>query len=403
MRVWRMKKQRNGAILALMMVVVLLLSMASLAIIGIGQQARLRTVRRTAEVAARFAADAGIERVLYQMNQKLAAGTWTLDDVPLYNAQPLIGCDADYTVAFTGNLAGGYHVTSTGHCGGRTRTVRVTLLLTNPFAQDYAVLSRSSIAFKSKSRVGGYNSADPLDTDVAARIGTFSTADGAIDIYNGSTVDADVVVGPGGDPQEVVNLHGGSVEREYFVMPVPLQLPVIEAPDYTASRGPLSVKNNVELLASDSGKYTSIAVAKGKTLTIGGDLKLYVTGKIDLGSAAKIEVKEAASLDLYFDGDLDAKNSAGICNASRVPSRVKLFGTGSNQKIDLKNDGALYGVVYAPEADMTVHNEADVYGSVIVNRFELKNGGDVCYDKALKEVSLEDKGVRFAVTQWEEL
>jgi hypothetical protein len=153
------KKRQKGAILALMVMVVLLLSMTSLALIRIGQEARLRTVRSTSEIAARFAADAGIEQVLYQMNKTLAAGTWTLDDIPLYSTQALTGSNADYTVTFSGNLAGGYQITSVGHAGGRTRTVRATIALTNPFAEDFAVLSRSSLAFKNKSNVGGYKSA----------------------------------------------------------------------------------------------------------------------------------------------------------------------------------------------------------------------------------------------------
>lgn len=398
------RKQRKGAVLALMVMIILLLSMTSLALIKVGQEARLRTVRNASEIAARFAADAGIEQVIYQMNKQLAAGTWTLDNIPVYTAQRMSGCAADYTVTYSGSLAGGYQITSAGRCGGQIRTVRATIGLTSPFAENYAVLTQGNMAFKNKSIVRGYNSADPLDTEVEVRIGTLSTDSGAVDIYNGSSIDADIYVGPNGDPRRVVNQHGGAkVAGEYFVMPVKMNLPVIEPPDYVASRGSLLVNHDLELHASDSGKYTSINVKNGKTLIIGGDLTLYVTGNIDLGNGAKIEVEDKGSLKLYFNGSLDARNSAGISNRSQIPSKVKLYGTGTNQKIDLKNDGALYGVVYAPQAQMTVHNETDVYGSIIVDDFELKNGGNIYYDEALKNVSLNDEGIRFAVTRWEDL
>jgi len=399
------RKQRKGAILALMVMVILLLSMTSLALMKVGQEARLRTVRNASQIAARFAADAGIEQVIYQMNKQLAAKAWTLDEIPVYTAQPMSGCTASYTVTFTsGSLAGGYQITSEGRCGGQIRMVRATVGLTSPFAENYAVLTQGSMAFKNKSIVAGYNSADPLDTDVSVRIGTLSTGSGAVDIYNGSTIHADVYVGPEGDPQRVINQHGGaSVAGEYFVMPVSINLPVIEPPDYVASRGSLQVNSDLTLHAADSGKYTSINVKNGKTLIVGGDLTLYVTGDIDLGNGAKIEVENNGSLKLYFKGSIDARNSAGISNKSRIPSKVKLFGTGTNQSIDLKNDGALYGVVYAPEAQMTVHNKTDVYGSIIVHDFELKNGGNMYYDEALKNVSLDDECIRFAVTRWEDL
>ena len=77
--------------------------------------------------------------------------------------------------------------------------------------------------------------------------------------------------------------------------------------------------------------------------------------------------------------------------------------TGTNQKIDIKNSSDLYGVVYAPNAEMTVHNNVDAYGSFIVNTFELKNGGQVYYDEALKQVNEDDPLVHFTITRWEEL
>jgi len=77
MRRLQRKKQRKGAILALMVMVVLLLSMTSLALIRLGTKARLRTVKSDSQTAARFAADAGVERALHVTNEQLQAGTWT--------------------------------------------------------------------------------------------------------------------------------------------------------------------------------------------------------------------------------------------------------------------------------------------------------------------------------------
>ncbi|MHC5139539.1 MAG: hypothetical protein ACYSOF_06580, partial [Planctomycetota bacterium] len=103
MRIRKKIRQRKGAVLALMVMVVLLLSMTSLALIRVGTEARVRTVKSDLQTAARLAADAGIERVLYLMNNDLAAGTWTAGDVPTYTSQPLPGTNADYSVSFSGD------------------------------------------------------------------------------------------------------------------------------------------------------------------------------------------------------------------------------------------------------------------------------------------------------------
>ena len=106
---------------------------------------------------------------------------------------------------------------------------------------------------------------------------------------------------------------------------------------------------------------------------------------------------------MYFDGDFSTKNNAGINNLSQIPANAMLFGTGLSQDIQINNKNTLYGVIYAPNANMTVFNQIDIYGSYILDNFELKNSAEIYYDKALKEVSLDDEGIRFSVTRWEEL
>ncbi len=403
MRRIRKKKQRKGAILALMVMVVLLLSMTSLALIRVGTDARLRTVKSDLQTAARFAADAGIERTLYLMNEQLAAGTWVLDDVPTFTSQSLTAANADYTVTFTGNLSSGYQITSVGHSHNQTKTVRATIALTSPIAKDFAIFARDSIDLKSSSTVDGFNSDDPSDTDIPVKIGTLSTNNGAIDINNNVTVDGDVYIVPDGDPDTVIDAHSGAdINGDIFFLPSYYSLPPISPPDYTASQGSIS-GNNITLNSSDSGKYSDISISNNGTLSINGDLTLYVTGDIELKNNAEIEVKNNSTLILYFDGDIDAQNSSGFNNKTEIPTNLLIYGTGTNQEINLKNSADLYAVIYAPEVDMVVHNSVDAYGSFIVGDMELKNSGNIYYDKALKQVSVDDELVRFSITHWEEL
>jgi len=44
----------------------------------------------------------------------------------------------------------------------------------------------------------------------------------------------------------------------------------------------------------------------------------------------------------------------------------------------------------------------DVYGSFTGNDFEIKQGGNFYYDEALKDISVNDAGVRFVLDQWSE-
>jgi hypothetical protein len=395
--------KNRGSVLALMVLLVLLLSLTSMAMIGLAHQARLRTAKDVASISARFAADAGIERTIYLMNKTLQEGTWVLDQVPTFTNEPLAACNGEYTVTFEGSLETGYWVTSVGKSGRASHTVRVLVELRNPFSEDFAVLTRNYLNMKNKSTIGGYNSGDLSETDVPVAIGTLSKKNSSIDIKNVAVVKGDVYVGPDSDPDKVISMKNrSSITGEIFVMPTPKNLPVVAAPNYIGSKGTIS-GSNITLTTADSGKYTQIDISNKGKLQIDGDLVLYVTGDVSLDNSAELKVKNGSTLKLYFDSNLDLKNGAEIANESKIPSSVQLFGTGVNQAIDLKNNSDLYGVIYAPNADMVVHNKVDIYGSFIVDNFELKNSGDVYYDKALKNVSISDEAIYFAVTRWEEL
>ena len=389
--------------MALMVMVVLLLSMTSLALIRVGTEARLRSVRSASEVSARFAADAGIERVLYLMNKELEAGTWTLDDVPTYDDQSLTASNADYTVTYTGDLSSGYTITSVGHSGNQTKTVRARIELTSMFSDDFAILTRGALIIKNNSNIYGYNSGDLSESGVPVSIGTLSIEDNTISIGNNGTIAGDIYVGPGGNPGDVVLLGSGTdVAGEMFAMPQEYYLPAISPPHYVATQDAITGKN-VTLTSSDSGKYPSITISNNGKLTIDGDVTLYVTGDIELNNNVEIEIDDDDSLKLYFDGDFTTKNNAGINNLSQIPANAMLFGTGENQTIQINNNNDLYSAIYAPNADVEIFNKIDIYGSIIVDGVDLKNSADIYYDKALKEVSLSDEGIRFSITRWEEL
>jgi len=332
----------------------------------------------------------------------LEAGTWTLDNVPTYSSQPLTAASSDYSVTFTGDLMNGYQLTSVGHHQNQTKTVVARIMLTSPISEDFAIFCRNLLSAKNKATVGVYNSADPSDTNVTANIGSQSIESGVIDIKNGSDISANIYISQSGDPDTIIkSLDKLSIDGEILYMPLDYYLPPALPPDYTASQGSIE-GSSLTLNSSDSGKYDFISIDNNGTLSINGDVVLYITGDVTLKNSAKIEINNNASLKLYFDGDIKGNNSAGFNNKTDIPANLKIFGTGSTQKIDIKNSANLYGVVYAPNAEMTVHNEVNAYGSFIVNDFQLKNGGEVYYDKALRQVSIDDDLIRFTVIRWEE-
>jgi len=62
----------------------------------------------------------------------------------------------------------------------------------------------------------------------------------------------------------------------------------------------------------------------------------------------------------------------------------------------------MLGVIYAPNVDIILKNNAVLGGAIIAKSFTIKNNGTFYYDVALRNVSVSDEGVRFAVKRWHE-
>lgn len=397
------RHNRSGMALALVVILMLLLSISGLTVIQLGQAAQMRSIESSNDIMARYAADAGAEQAIFLMNRMLEQGAWSEDALPTLSSVLLAGSDADYSVTVTGSAATDFTITSVGRAGEKTRTIRVIARLSNPLALNYAVLAQGGVGLKHNASVKGFNSSDPSQNNLTADIGTLSNKQGSIDIKNGANVNGNVYVGLTDNPEKVVSYKNRSdIKGEIFSNPLPFSLPVISAPSGLSSKGKLTGKN-ITLRGKDSGTYSSISIDNKGQLRIEEDCVLAVSGNIELKNDAEIFIADAGSLVLYLAGDFDAKNSAGVANSKKIPSKFKLFGTGNNQTIDLKNGSDFYGAVYAPNADMTLHNGGNAFGSFIVNSFEMKNSGNVYYDKALTDVAVTDEAAKFVVVHWEEL
>ena len=72
------------------------------------------------------------------------------------------------------------------------------------------------------------------------------------------------------------------------------------------------------------------------------------------------------------------------------------------QAINIKAKSEFYGVIYAPDADLTMFSGGDIYGSFVTNNFELKNPASFLYDVSLKTITVFDEGARFVINRWNE-
>jgi len=285
--------------------------------------------------------------------------------------------------------------------------VYATLQLQGLF--EHAILTRETLTLKSGTVVDGYNSLDSLDTDSNVDIGTQSTSDASIILNSGVTVEGDIIVGIGGNPDTVIKDLGATTGDQYAATqndPLPLITPAALPNKATA----ISAKDaTVTLTPADSGRYTGIdlknASAPGVLEISGGQVVLHITGNITLGQSCEIIVRDGASLTIYADSDIQCDNGSNINteNPPEAASTFQLYATGDGQQsFDLKAKSEFTGIIYAPNADVQLYAGGDAYGSIVANTFEFKSGGNYHYDEALRRVETDDEGVHFVVKRWYE-
>jgi len=390
-------KKRGSAITLVMLVVVLLISMG-MGLLNLGLKSRTISIRSTSEIAARCAADAGLTKALFEMNEKLKVKPWNDSTLPFETEISLPYCDAVYSYTVTKDSdSGSYILQATGTSAQSQRTVSCTLQLQGPF--EAAIFTNGFINLNNSAEVDWYN----YDADDAnMKVGTNSTADGSVRLAHSAIIRGDVVVGVGGDPDTAIDLsYHAIIEGQTSALTEEVELLPVTVPeviDSLPSGGDITNDTTI----SSSSKYSSIDLGNHETVLISGDITLYITGDITLGNSAELQIEPDASLTLYLGGNFEGKNSSAVNNETQDPGSLQIYGLDSCETIIFKNSSDLYGAIYAPNADVIMKNSADVYGAVVSKSFDMKNSGTFLYDASLRDSSINDEAVHFKITNWHE-
>jgi hypothetical protein len=390
------KKARCGAVLPLVVLIVLLLVIIGLGVTGLGLHSRLFAIRSADSITARSAADAAVSDAIFEMNEKLKVKPWNNSSLPAASNVALLDSDAayDYEVAENNGI---YTVEGTGRAGISVHTVNGALRLASPF--DYALFTRNTIELKNCGKVDWYNN---KPGDWPLQVGTTSTAAGDITLMNGSTINGDVLVGVGGDPEVVINGHAGATitgGTDSFTYIPPLPPVIVPNPVASMSSGG-QITNSTTISAS--GKYSGINLGNSIVLTIDKPVTLYITGDVLLSNSAEIKINSGGSLVMYVGGSVIGNYSAGFNNTTANAKKLGIYCLDTCRTVLFKNSSSFYGTIYALNAAVTIDNSANIYGSVVSDSFILKNSGRLHYDAALRDRTVNDEGVRFSIKRWSE-
>ncbi len=253
--------------------------------------------------------------------------------------------------------------TSTGvvsEGGGLEARVTLTYRLGSRF--DHALFGDSSVETGNTVLIDSYSSSGEATDGEGGDVGTNGDA---LDDISGST-----------------EVHGNLVvQADKDMTPEGLPSGAASWEDKTAE---LHMANPAQAVTLGEGEYytADIYLTNNSTVTITGDVVLYVAGTTVAQPTSTLNISAGASLIIYAGGDLDLSENI-ILTPDAIPSHFLVYGLAGCQSVGW---GSTYGAVYAPAADITVPNSAVIYGSLIGETVTLGNGVDMHYDEDLQGI-----------------
>lgn len=404
------KTLRPGVVLPLAVTLVVLLFVIGLALLRLGLNARLQAVKTSAQISARAGADAGLTRAFFDMVKKLAVKPWDNAALPSATSVQLPDCYSKYDFQVTGDPAKGFLIESIGTTGLAVRKVYGKLEAKSSL---FGIGVKEAIDVK----VGATFYTIPADSEFMIRTNSvIPPPAGGVGINAGVEVPGDVVIGPGGDVDVVIDTKHGTVIGNAYAAENEAVFNAKGLPEGLVDGPAIIFDANGEYRITDSGgglyRYESLTIPAGNTVIIDGEVSIYVEKNTIIGNSGELVISNSSSLDLYLgDDSLEAKQGSVIINENATSgstdeqkayaaTRFNLYGTDNCTSIILKNAGDLYGAIHAPEADIIIMNSGDLYGALVANSLELKNSGNFYYVSELAAVNINSELTFFEISRW---
>ncbi len=269
----------------------------------------------------------------------------------------------------------------------------LNLFFGNVIGKSAADITCKSIAYMDRSLCGAFVGIEWVDVQGNPGSDSYDSVEGAYNMaqgrHRGSVCsDGDITITGDtflkGDARAGVNgevtLNGGiTVTGNIGNRIKPLDMPPVDASDAAVNndnallpliqqgqqlRSPIDHQGDFVLNSGDvydmppgTFYFRNITINGGATLNISGKTIIYATGNVTRngGTWVNNNTQKAENLQLYMTG--------GTANFT--------------------SDNGFYGVIYAPNTDVTVNGSADFFGAAVGRTLKFSGGGRAHYDESL--------------------
>ncbi|MHC5023152.1 MAG: fibro-slime domain-containing protein, partial [Planctomycetota bacterium] len=241
------------------------------------------------------------------------------------------------------------------------------------------------------SNFGPYGAGGNFGAD--GLVGTNSTAASAIFVSSSAYIRGDALVGPGGDPNTVIESYG-SITGEQAAATVPYRMPDLDLPQNfpvgtlqpyqtvidiavdTTLTGDFDLSDNLDVAPMWCG---TLDVDQTATLTVQGHLQIRVDNMARIDGA--INVLPDSSLTIWAAGDVYADTNSTQINAVTGRSTDVIINAVGPGDLIFKN-GIVCATVLAPERELLVTQDGQFCGSFVGESMMVAGQSEIHIDLA---------------------
>ncbi len=111
----QIQSAKSGSALVIVMLAAIMFSIMGAALLRLGLSSRIFAVRTASQIKARCAADAGIVKALYEMNEKFEITPWSENPLPQATDEILPESGDTFSYTVTVDADGTYNIESIGN------------------------------------------------------------------------------------------------------------------------------------------------------------------------------------------------------------------------------------------------------------------------------------------------
>jgi Flp pilus assembly protein TadG len=222
----------------------------------------------------------------------------------------------------------------------------------------------------------------PYDSSTANPRGSVCS-DGDVTVSGGAVVSGDATAG--NDPvNDVVTLNGGAIVEGTIGNRIkPLDMPPVDASPYATNNNnaalPLVLRSTEQgnVWKSPVDRQGDFVLNAGDTVNMPPGNYYFRNMTINAGATLMI----TGNTNIFVTGNYTLAGGAYIVNTTMLASNLEFYMTGGSANIT--SDTTFYGVVYAPNTDVTVNASGDFYGAIVGKTLSVSGGGLGHYDESL--------------------